>query len=135
MKALRGGNRRERLSMKVVGAGDGAGNFQFGEAAGAYVDHSVLLLQRPLGHQERRAMQERAILLKEIGCDYHVGDSRLVLHRDEEEALGRTGTLTHDHVTRDFHPRPVWRAGKIGSAKNDASVETRTDMGPKTSTD
>ncbi len=85
------------LLMKIVRAGDGAGDFQFGEAAGAYVDHAVLLLQRPLGHQERRAMQERAILLKEIGRDYHVGDSRLVLHRDEEEALGRTGTLTHDH--------------------------------------
>src|SRR5260370_18321023 len=116
MKALRGGNRRERLSMKIVGAGDGAGNFQFGEAAGAYVDHSVLLLQRPLGHQERRAMQERAILLKEIGRDYHVADSRLVLHRDEEETLGRTGTLTPEHVTRAFHPRPHWPSSTISAA-------------------
>src|SRR5260370_33555093 len=102
--------------MKIVRAWDGAGNFQFGEAAGAYVDHTVLLLQRPLGDQERRAMQQRAILLKEIGRDYHVGDSRLVLHRAEEETPARTGTLTHDHVARDFHPRPVWRAGKIGVA-------------------
>src|SRR6266849_3983329 len=117
MNPLRGGNRGKRLSVHIVGAWDGAGHLQFGEAAGAYVDHAVLFLQRPLGDQERRAMQERAILLKEIGCDYHVGDSRLVLNRDEEEALGRTGTLTHDHVTRDFHPRPVWCAGKIGGAE------------------
>ena len=90
--------------MKIVGAGDGAGHLQFSEAAGAHVDHAVLFLQRPFGDQERGEMEERAILLKEIGRDDHVGDSRLIINRDEEEALGRTGTLTHDHVARNFHP-------------------------------
>ena len=74
-----------------MGRGKGGGQAQLLETARADRDHSVLLLQHALDHQDRRIVQQRAIGLEQIGNDYRIGYSGFVFQREKEKSLAVPG--------------------------------------------
>src|ERR1700732_125761 len=104
-------------SAEIVGRGEGGAQTQLLETARADRNHSVLLLQHSLDHQNRRIVQQRAIGLKQIGNDYRIGYAGLVFHCEKEKSFRRAGTLAHDHDPRRFHPRAVRGLRKFGGGE------------------
>src|ERR1700680_3938015 len=93
--------------MEVVRWRDSAAQTQFPKVAAAHMNHALLLLQWPLDHQQRCAMNQRAIGLEHIWSDYYIRNPGLILERDEEEAFRGPRPLPHDYRSRGLHPRTV----------------------------
>jgi hypothetical protein len=65
-----------------------------------YVDHIILILERPLNQQESTPGDNHAIPVIKIRGHNDVRNPRLILHRDEDESLRRTRALAGDHAAR-----------------------------------
>jgi len=57
------------------------------KARGLYVNHVILILQRPFDKKKLAARDYQAVLFINIRRHDHVGDSRLVFHGDKNETL------------------------------------------------
>src|ERR1700677_4183781 len=125
----RGGSRIVlTIFMEIMRRRDGATQPQFSQAAPANVNHALLFLQRPLDHQQRRAMEHRAIRLKQIRSDYYIGDSGFVFERDEEETLRSAWPLTHDDRSRGFHPFTILRISQFHRTEYSARPQPLPQM-------
>src|SRR5215831_8568371 len=73
------------ISVEVMGKDAGAERGQRADATDTDRDDAVLVLEGPLGQQERLVDDNRALALEERGADDRVGDAGLVLQREEHE--------------------------------------------------
>lgn len=80
------------------------------------------------GRPRPRAESDAAESLEDLLPDNDVGDARLVLERDEHDALGRAGSLSDEHDAGDVDSTPVaqgdsLRAGQDALARELAAQE------------
>lgn len=68
--------------------------------SGLYVDYAVLILKFAFDQQKFAASDDQAVSIIEVGCNDHIGNARLVFHRDENESLRGTRTLSSDNTIR-----------------------------------
>src|SRR5579863_2469706 len=71
--------------------------FERPEPLPTHRDAAVALLQHPLDDQARRAGDQLAVSLQEVGGDDRLRHAGLVLQGEEEETLGGARALADDH--------------------------------------
>src|SRR4051794_1192484 len=71
------------------------------------VDHIIDILN-PAFHQYP-GMSENLppLFFEEIRQNHDIANSCFIFHAHEENALGRAGTLAHDHISRDSNDAPI----------------------------
>ena len=82
---------------------------QSSQACRFHMNHVVLILQRSFDEQKSAARHHQPVALVKIGRDDHVGDARLIFHRDEDETFCRTRPLPRDDAAghADILPIPA----------------------------
>ena len=81
---------------------------------GDHVEHRPLDLQPAVDHQQRMAVQQRAVRLVHLRAQGDVDHAGLVLERDEHEVLGRHRVLHADRQPGQPDLGPIAQPGRIG---------------------
>lgn len=88
--------------MKIVRRGQRGVELDFGEAAAADADGAVLFLQHSFHQQDRRPMQQRAIVVEQFRHHDYVRYAGLVFQCNEEKSLRGARPLAHDYQSGDL---------------------------------
>ena len=80
---------------------------------GNHVDDLPLSLQLAPTPDHIRRENEPALPFEQGRPNDQVRDVRLVLERDEQDAIGRARPLAHEHEPRDGHAAAIRRSAKI----------------------
>ena len=103
--------------VKIVGGLGGEVGAVEGLDGGRFnVDDAFDVLQATSDAERGFTGDDEAAALKEVGAHDGVGDAGLVFEADEDNALGRAGTLAADHRAGDEHSVAVAGEREVGGA-------------------
>src|SRR5438105_962415 len=112
----------DRLA-EVAGLQSLEGIAQRPEAIALDAGHSVVLLEAALDDEKGRREDRPAVVLEGVGVDDDVGDPRLVLEREEDEALGGARALADDAESAGAYPAAIADVDELGSGPHPQRAE------------